>query len=170
MKTLILVAATLALLRTAPAAAQATPSPNTPEYIKVPTGYLVVLRQGASVLERLKALARQEQLPSASFSAIGFVDITFGFFNFKTKQYTPRTFKNVELASMNGSIAWQGNEVSIHAHGVATDETFRASGGHILEAIVSTGSVEILVTAHDKLLQRHMENPPGANVLQLGTD
>ncbi len=160
----------LLLLSCLTGTAQRPASPNTPEYIKVPAGYLVVLRQGAPVLERLKALAIQEQIPSASFSAIGFTDITFGFFNFNTKQYTPKTFKNVELASMTGSIAWQGDQVSIHAHGVVTDESFRAYGGHILEATVGTGSVEILVTVHDKILQRHAEDPPGANVLQLGTD
>lgn len=144
--------------------------PNTPEYIKTPTGYLMVLRQGDKVLDRIRALALQEQIPSASFSAIGFVDITFGFFNFKTKQYTPKTLKQVELASMNGSIAWQADSVSIHAHGVASDAGFATYGGHILEATVSTGSVEIFISTNDKILQRHKEDPPGANVLQLGTD
>jgi predicted DNA-binding protein with PD1-like motif len=170
MKTLIVLLFVLTLRIGSPAMAQRPLSRNTPEYIKVPSGYLMVLREGDNVLERIKNLALQEQIPSANFSAMGFVNITFGFFNFKTKTYKPGSFRNVELASMNGSIAWQSDSVSIHAHGVATDENFAAHGGHILEAIVSTGSVEILVTVHDILLQRHKEDPPGANVLQLGTD
>ncbi len=130
----------------------------------------MVLREGDDILDRIRNLALREQIPSATFSAMGFVNITFGFFNFKTKTYKPGTFRNVELASMTGSIAWQSDSVSIHTHGVATDENFRAYGGHILEATVSTGSVEILITTHDSVLQRHKEDPPGANVLQLGTD
>lgn len=150
--------------------AQRPQSPNTPEYIKVPSGYLMVLREGDNIMDRIKNLAIQEQIPSANFSAMGFANITFGFFNFKTKVYKPGTFRNMELASMTGSIAWQGDSVSIHSHGVASDENFRTYGGHILDATVSTGSVEILVTTHDRILQRHKEDPPGANVLQLGTD
>lgn len=170
MKTSITLLLVLAIWMSLPVMAQRPQSPNTPEYIKVPTGYLMVLREGDNILERIKNLAVQEQIPSANFSAMGFVNITFGFFNFKTKTYKPGTFRNVELASMTGSIAWQSDSVSIHAHGVATGEDFAAHGGHILEATVGTGSVEILVTVHDILLQRHREDPPDANVLQLGTD
>lgn len=166
----ILLLLTLFCGNTLRSTAQRPLSPNTPEYIKVPTGYLMVLREGDPILDRIKNLAVQEQIPAANFSAMGFVDITFGFFNFKTKTYKPRTFRNVELASMTGSIAWQNDTVSIHTHGVATDENFNAYGGHILDATVSTGSVEIWITVHDKILQRHKEDPPGANVLQLGTD
>ena len=52
-------------------------------------------------------------------------------------------------------------------HGVVTDASFRAFGGHLLSAEVSTGSLEIQVTVHDKRLERKMEEPLGANVLQL---
>ena len=98
---------------------------------------------------------------------MGFVDAKFGFFNFETKQYEPKEFKGVELASMSGTIAWQDGKVSLHTHGVVTDKDFNAHGGHMLEATVGTGSVEILVTLHDKSLQRIMEQPLGANVLKL---
>jgi len=73
----------------------------------------------------------------------------------------------VELASMNGSIAWQSDTVSIHAHGVVTDSEFKAYGGHILEATVGTGSVEIMITVHDRRLQREFDRKLGANVLQV---
>jgi predicted DNA-binding protein with PD1-like motif len=73
----------------------------------------------------------------------------------------------VELASMQGSIAWQDGKVSLHTHGVVTDKDFKAYGGHLLNAVVGTGSVEILVTVHDKKLERVMEQPLGANVLHI---
>lgn len=141
-----------------------------PKYIKVKTGYLMVLRQGDDVLSNIEELAEKEEIPSANFTGMGFVNAKFGFFNFETKEYEPKEFSKVELASMNGTIAWQKGKVSIHAHGVVTDKTFAAFGGHLLSATVDTGSLEILITVHDKKLERTLEDPPGANVLQLGAN
>lgn len=141
--------------------------PDAKRYIKVPAGYLMVLRQGDNVLASIEQLAVTEQLPSASFTGMGFVNATFGFFNFDKKAYEPKTFTGVELASMNGSIAWQAGKVSLHTHGVVTDKEFKSYGGHMLEAVVGTGSVEIMVIVHDKPLDRIMEQPLGANVLSL---
>lgn len=137
------------------------------KYTRVPAGYLMVLRQGDSILNEIEALAQVEKIPSATFSGMGFVNITFGFFDFKTRQYTPKEFRDVELASMQGTIAWQKGKVSLHAHGVVTDKTFQAYGGHILKGAVGTGSVEILVTVHDQPLERVFEDALGANVLSL---
>lgn len=140
---------------------------KTEKYIKVPAGYLMVLRQGDDVLAQIEEMAMKEKIPSANFTGMGFVNVKFGFFNFKTKQYDPKEFKDVELASMTGSIAWQNDTVSLHTHGIVTDKNFKAFGGHMLAATVGTGSVEILVTVHDKKLERVMEQPLGANVLNL---
>lgn len=137
------------------------------KYTRVPAGYLMVLRQGDSILNEIEALAQAEKIPSATFSGMGFVNITFGFFDFKTRQYDPKEFRDVELASMQGTIAWQKGKVSLHAHGVVTDKTFQAYGGHILKGTVGTGSVEILVTLHDQRLERVFEDALGANVLSL---
>lgn len=140
---------------------------DTARYIKTPAGYLMVLRQGDDVFKEIEKLATAEKIPSANFTGMGFVNAKFGFFDFKTKEYKPKDFKEVELASMNGSIAWQKGQPSLHVHGVVTDASFKAFGGHLLSATVSTGSLEITVIVHDKKLERKMEEPLGANVLQL---
>jgi len=57
---------------------------------------------------------------------------------------------------------------SLHIQGVMTGKDFKGYGGHLLGATVSSGSLEVLVTLHDKQLQWIKEEPPGANVLQLG--
>jgi uncharacterized protein len=137
------------------------------KYTRVPAGYLMVLRQGDSILNEIEALALAENIPSATFSGMGFVNITFGFFDFKTRKYDPKEFRDVELASMQGTIAWQKGKVSLHAHGVVTDKSFQAYGGHILKGAVGTGSVEILVTLHNQRLERVFEEELGANVLSL---
>ena len=112
-------------------------------YVKVPAGYLMVLRQGDSLIKELENFALSEKILSANFTGMGFVNITFGFYNFETKKYDPKSFKNVELVSMHGTIAWKNDSVSIHTHGLVSDKTFRAYGGHILKAQVGTGSAEI---------------------------
>lgn len=137
-------------------------------YTKVPSGYLMVLRQGDDILKEIEALATKEDIPSATFTGMGFVNITFGFFDFKTKKYDPKVFKDMELAGLTGSIAWQYGKPSIHAHGVVTGKDFIAHGGHILSGTVSTGSIEIIITVHDKKLERILEQPLGANVLCVG--
>ncbi len=136
-------------------------------YTKVPNGYLMVLRQGDNVFEQLENFAKQENIPSASFTGMGFVDVTFGFFDFKTKQYDPKEFKGVELASMHGTIASKDGKPSIHSHGVGGDKSFRAYAGHILSATVSTGSLEIMLVIHDKQFQRKKDEALGGDVLEI---
>lgn len=137
------------------------------KYTEVPSGYLMVLRQGEDILNELEVFARALKIPSANFTGMGFVNVTFGFFDFQSKKYIPRNFNSVELVSMHGSIAWKEDSVSIHAHGVVADKDFHAFGGHILDAIVGTGSAEILLTIHDKRFERKKDAAIGADVLNL---
>lgn len=141
---------------------------DTSRYVKVPAGFLMVLREGDDVFARLEQLAEKEKIPAANFTGMGFVNVQFGFFNSQTKEYEPKAFSNVELASMTGSIAWQKQKPSLHVHGVVTGKDFVAHGGHMLGATVGAGSVEIMITVHDKPLERVMVQPLGANVLGLG--
>lgn len=137
-------------------------------YIKTPAGYLMVLRQGDDVLAQIENMAKTENIPSASFTGIGFAsDVTFGFFDFNAKKFNPKTFTKVEMGSLTGSIAWNEKGPSLHIHGVATDDKFNAYGGHILSLHVGTGSMEIYVTVNDQKLERKIEQPLNANVLQL---
>lgn len=136
-------------------------------YTKVPNGFLMVLKQGEDLFMALERIAIDEHLPSANFTGMGFVNVTFGFFDFSTKEYKPGRFNNVELASMHGSIAWKEGKPSVHAHGVAGDSEFAAHAGHILAATVSTGSLEILITVHDKRLERKRDEQLGADVLDV---
>jgi uncharacterized protein len=146
---------------------QTNPSLSVKRYTKVDAGYLMVLRQNDDLFEQLENFARTEKIPSANFTGMGFVDITFGFFDFETKKYEPKDFKSVELVSMHGTIAWKNDSTSIHAHGVVADKTFQAFGGHILKGKVGTGSAEILIMVHEQKFQRKKDESIGADVLDL---
>ena len=141
---------------------------RTPTWIATPTGYLMVLRDGAKPLAELTELARQENLPSASFTGIGFLsEVTFGFYDFARKTYDPGSFRDVELITMVGTIAWQDGAPSIHAHGVVGDKSFATHGGHMLDMTVGTGSMEITILVHDRRLEREVDPGIQANVLNL---
>lgn len=138
------------------------------KYMKTPTGYLMVLRHGDNVLQNLERLAQSEQIPSASFTGIGFMsEATFGFYDFGRKEFDPKTFRNVEMANMTGSIAWKDGKPSIHAHGTVTDGSFVAAGGHLLGLTVGTGSCEITLVVHPQRLERFVDPEIEANVLGL---
>jgi len=133
-----------------------------------PTGYLMVLRRGDDVIASLEKLAVAEKIPSASIMGIGFFsDVTFGFYDFGKREFEPKTFKDVEVLGLTGSIAWKEGKPSIHAHATVAGRDFQAVGGHILAAKVGTGSAEITVIVHEKKLERSVDPDIGANVLQL---
>jgi predicted DNA-binding protein with PD1-like motif len=138
-------------------------------YSKVPNGYLMVLKQHQNLFDEIERLAIDEKIPSANFTGMGFVNITFGYFNSNTKQYQPGEYADVELASLHGSIAWKDGKPSVHAHGVVGDQKFEAHAGHILKATVSTGSLEVMVTVHDKQFERRRDERLGADVLDVVT-
>ncbi|MDX3916642.1 MULTISPECIES: PPC domain-containing DNA-binding protein [Olivibacter] len=140
---------------------------STIRYTRVSNGYLMVLRQGDEIIPLLEHFALAEQIPSANFTGMGFVNVTFGFFDSAKKKFNPKHFKDVELASMHGSIAWQDDKPSIHLHGVVAGKDFVAYGGHILDGTVGTGSLEIMIITHHKKLERVFEKDLGANVLHL---
>jgi predicted DNA-binding protein with PD1-like motif len=137
-------------------------------YLKTSSGYLMVLRESDNVIMEIEKLALVEKIPSCNFSGIGFAQkVTFGFYDFKEKKFNPRTLDRMEMGSLTGSIAWDGKNPSVHIHGVATDDKFNAFGGHILSLIVGTGSMEIYITVNQEKLERKVEQPLNANVLQL---
>jgi len=137
-------------------------------YTKVDGGYLLVLRKGDSVIRELEKMVQQEMLQSGNFSGLGFLSaVRFGYFNPATKTYEPKDFTNVELAGLTGSIAWEENEVSLHLHGVVGDRQMETHSGHILSAVVGTGSVEIFINFNTQPLSRKTDPATGAKVLQV---
>lgn len=60
----------------------------------------MVLRENDDVLAQIENLAKIENIPSASFTGIGFArEVTFGFYDFQAKKFNPKTFKKVEMGS-----------------------------------------------------------------------
>jgi len=137
-------------------------------YIAVPTGFVMVFRQGDDVFACIEAIMRQEQIPSASIAGFGFVaEARFGFFNFERGDYDAQTFRDLEITGLVGTLAWKEGKPAIHAHATGGDREFRMAGGHVLGLVVGRGSFELSAVVHPQRLQRRLEPDIGANVLQL---
>ena len=141
----------------------------TPEkYLHTATGYLMVLTEGDDLFAELEALARREELPSASLTAFGFAgSVTFGFYDFAKKDYDPATYADREMTGITGTLAWKDGKPSLHAHGVGGGKDFSVVGGHLLALKVGKGSLEVTLTVHPQRLERKEDPRIGANVLQL---
>jgi predicted DNA-binding protein with PD1-like motif len=137
------------------------------KYVRSGDRYLMVLREGDDAFAHLRKLAIQEKIRGATFDGFGFGHAKFGYFDQQKKSYDEREVRDVELASLRGSIGWQDGAPSLHAHAVATDRGFAAHGGHLLGLQVGKGSLELEITLHDLQLYRVRDEALGANVLEL---
>jgi predicted DNA-binding protein with PD1-like motif len=129
--------------------------------------YLMVLREGEDAFAQLAKLATDEKIPGATFEGFGFGHATFGYFDAQKKDYDRHEVRDVELASLRGSIAWQNGAPSVHAHAVAADRSFAAQGGHLLGFQVGKGSLELEIVIYPAGLARERDEALGANVLVL---
>jgi uncharacterized protein len=145
---------------------QGEPNPSR-KYVRSGDSYLMVLREGDDAFAHLRQLALDENLRGATFSGFGFGHATFGYFDQQKKDFDRREVRDVELASLRGSIAWQSGEPSLHAHAVASDRSFAAQGGHLLGFQVGRGSLELEITQQHLRLDRVRDEALGANVLAL---
>ena len=127
----------------------------------------MVLEEGENLLSRIEELASKNKIKGASLSAMGFVKAKFGFFDSKKKEYLSKQMEPGELASFNGSIAWEEGKPSLHSHAVVSGGDFVAYGGHLQEAIVGKGSVEVTIIDHGVQLYRKMDQTLGAKVLRM---
>ncbi|RYZ03081.1 MAG: DUF296 domain-containing protein [Myxococcales bacterium] len=140
---------------------------STRKYAKSGDRYLMVLREGDDAFAQLRQLAIDEKIQGATFEGFGFGHAKFGYFDQQKKAYDEREVRDVEIASLRGSIAWQSGAPSLHAHAVATDRGFAAQGGHLLGLQVGKGSLEVEVTPQALPLERARDEELGANVLVL---
>lgn len=139
-----------------------------PKTLRTPTGWLMVLTQGDDLIAELARLARDEDVPSASFTGFGFGgEVTFGFFDFASRTYRPATFTDREMTGITGTVVWKDGEPSVHAHGVGCGADFTVAGGHLLALTVGRGSLEMTLTVHAHRLARTEEPALGANILRL---
>lgn len=119
--------------------------------------YALIFEAGDEVISGLTAFARENGITASRFSAIGaFSDVVLGYFDWERKDYDRILVdEQVEVLSLNGDIALDGNEPKVHAHVVIGKRDATAHGGHLLEAHVRPTLEVVLIGSPAHLCRRH---------------
>jgi predicted DNA-binding protein with PD1-like motif len=130
--------------------------------------FAVVFDKGDACIAGLLDFAKQHTLNAAHFTAIGaFSDVTLGFFDRERMDYQKIPLnQQVEVLSLVGNIALDGDTPKIHAHVVLGKSDGTAHGGHLLEAHVWP-TLEVIVVESPRHLQRAIDAETGLALIRL---
>jgi uncharacterized protein len=119
--------------------------------------FALVFDKGDEVVAGLSEFARAQKVGAAHFTAIGaFSEVTLGYFDRARKDYKKMPLKEqVEVLSLIGDVALDGQEPKVHAHVVVGLSDGAARGGHLLEGRVWPTLEVILVESPRFLRKRH---------------
>jgi predicted DNA-binding protein with PD1-like motif len=130
--------------------------------------FAVIFEKGDEVVETLRRFANEQRLLASHFTAIGALsDVVIGFFDPAQKQYKKISIRQqVEVLSLTGGIAFEGDVPKIHAHVVVGKADGTAHGGHLLEAHVFP-TIELILVESPKYLQRRLDQETGLALIDL---
>ena len=93
--------------------------------------------------------------------------MTLGFFERERKDYKRITIdEQVEVLSLVGDIALEGDKPKVHAHVVIGKADGTAHGGHLLEARVWP-TLEVILTESPEHLRRKADKETGLALIRL---
>lgn len=131
--------------------------------------HALVFETGDEIVSTLVAFAEQHRLTAARFTAIGALsDVTLGYFDWRTKQYERiRLAEQVEVLSLIGDVALDGDKPKVHAHVVVGKHDGTAHGGHLLEAHVRP-TLEVILTESPAHLRKRFDAESGLALIDIG--
>lgn len=130
--------------------------------------YAVIFEKSDEVMEELLGFARSHGLRAAHFTAIGaFSEVTLGYFDRARKDYKKIWVpEQVEVLSLVGDIAMEGDTPKVHAHVVVGKADGTAHGGHLLQARVWP-TLELVLTESPRELARRTDRESGLALIDL---
>jgi uncharacterized protein len=128
--------------------------------------FAVVLETGDEAMTSIVAFAKQQQLRTTQFSAIGALSrVVVAYFDWQTKQYRHIPIdEQVEVLSLLGDITLEDSGHKVHGHVVIGKGNASAHGGHLIEGHVRP-TLEILMTETPKHLRRRFDTESGLALL-----
>jgi uncharacterized protein len=120
--------------------------------------WALVFDKGDDPVAELERFAREQRLTAASLTGIGaFEEVVLGFFDRDRRDYDEIPIRQqVEVLSLAGDVAVEGDGPRVHVHVVVGKRDGSAHGGHLLRGrvwptleVVLTESPAELRTAHD---------------------
>jgi predicted DNA-binding protein with PD1-like motif len=130
-----------------------------------------VLDAGEEVMSTLQQFATQQGLTASRVSAIGaFERAEVGFFDIERKDYHRIPVDaQVEVLSLAGDIALDGDKPKLHLHAVLGRRDGSTVGGHLLSATVRP-TLEVLLTESPSHLRRVCDPRFGIALIDLGAN
>ena len=132
------------------------------------TSFVLVFDKGDDPVEGIAAFAREQQLGAAHFTGIGaFSDVIVGYFDRERKDYERILIREqVEVLSLVGDIALEGEQPRVHAHVVVGKSDGSAHGGHLLEAHVWP-TLEVVLTQTPEPLHKRFDPETGLALISV---
>ena len=132
------------------------------------TTFVLVFDKGDEPVDGIAAFAREQQLEAGHFTGIGaFSDLVVGYFDRERRDYERIAIREqVEVLSLVGDIAIEGEEVRVHAHVVVGKPDGSAHGGHLLEAHVWP-TLEVVLAQTPEPLRKRFDPETGLALINL---
>jgi predicted DNA-binding protein with PD1-like motif len=130
--------------------------------------FAIIFDKGDEVASGLLSFAKDNNLSASRFTAIGaFERVTLGFFERERKDYKRIIInEQVEVLSLVGDIALDGDEPKAHAHVVVGKADGTAHGGHLLEARVWP-TLEVILVESPRHLRRKLDKETGLALISI---
>jgi predicted DNA-binding protein with PD1-like motif len=119
--------------------------------------FALVFDSADEVVSSLERFAQEQAMDAAHFTAIGaFRRATLGYFAWDRKDYLRIPVdEQVEVLTLAGDVALQGEKRKVHAHVVLGRRDGSTVGGHLLEAEVRPTLELVLVESPAHLRRKH---------------
>lgn len=131
--------------------------------------YLLRLHKGEQLVVCLTDFVRKQGVAGGWVSGIGgALAAELGFYDLTAQHYRWKQFDELlEIISLQGNIAWVGEEPFLHLHGTFSGADMQTIGGHVKELTVG-GTCEIFLHVWNKTqLTRASDDETGLKLLDL---
>ncbi|WP_341888428.1 PPC domain-containing DNA-binding protein [Variovorax sp. YR752] len=128
----------------------------------------LVFDTGDEVVPLLEEFAKAQGLSASRFSAIGALrGAVLGYFDWERKEYERIPVgEQVEVLSLNGDIALDGDLPTVHAHVVLGRRDGSTVGGHLLQATVQP-TLEVLLVESPDYLRKTCDRESGLALIDI---
>lgn len=129
----------------------------------------LIFDKGDEVVSTLERFAQEHGLTASRFSAIGALQgAMLGYFDWERKDYDRIPVEEqVEVLSLNGDIALDGEQPKVHAHTVLGRRDGSTIGGHLLQATVRP-TLEVLLVESPGYLRKTCNRETGLALIDIG--
>jgi uncharacterized protein len=128
--------------------------------------YALIFAKGDEALSGLLEFAGKYKVKSGHFTAIGALSsASLAWYDLQKKMYRKIPInEQVEVLSMIGDFALNQGKAALHTHITVGHRDGRASGGHVLEAIVNP-TLEVFVTVDPIVLEKRHDPETGLTLI-----